>query len=282
MQLKGRLRAKDLHRRRAPAKGLESLVVEQKVMDKLQQIVLHEKARECLFGSWGFDQDWGDRKGVIVLLTGPPGTGKTAAAEAVAFSVGRPLKLVNAAELLSKWIGESGKNIEAIFEEAQAQDAVLVFDEAEGLFGKRSSAPSSGADRHDTANTGLLLYHLENFKGVCVLCTNLVDQIDQAFFRRLSFQLEFPMPTFELRRKLWKRLLPAEAPLATDVDLDALARGHELPGAQIKQAIFNAGCKAALRQEKRRLEQKDFWDAAADEVRKLRGDLSDSAKMMFH
>merc|ERR1712054_510037 len=105
----------------------------------------------------------------------------TAAAEAVAFSLGKNLKLVNAAEVLSKWIGESGKNIDSLFEEARGEDAVLVFDEAEGLFGSRSG-DNGGSSKHDTLNIGLLLYHLENFQGIVVLCTNCKNQIDEAFF----------------------------------------------------------------------------------------------------
>jgi len=279
-QLKGRLRAKDLHRVRTPSKGLESLVLEDEIMEKLRHIVHYEKARECLCGSWGFDADWGQRKGVVACFTGPPGTGKTAAAEAVAFSLGKNLKLVNGAEVMSKWIGESGKNIDSLFEEARGEDAVLVFDEAEGLFGRRTASEGS-ADRHDSVNTGLLLYHLENFGGIVILCTNLIDKIDSAFYRRFSFQMEFKVPSVELRRKLWRQLMPAAAPLASDVDVDALARNNEIPGAMIKQAIFNAATRAALRSERCFICQADLVDAANAEKKKADPHLSEGARLMF-
>merc|ERR1712232_793768 len=100
--------------------------------------------------------------------------------------------------------------------EARGEDAILVFDEAEGLFGRRSDSDGGSSERHDTVNTGLLLYHLENFGGVVILCTNALDKIDAAFLRRFQFQMEFKIPSVELRRKLWRQLIPAAAPLTSD------------------------------------------------------------------
>jgi len=130
-------------------------------------------------------------------------------------------------------------------------------------------------------NTGLLLYHLENYSGIVVLCTNLVDKIDSAFYRRFSFQMEFKVPSSELRRKLWRQLLPAAAPLSNDVDFASLAREFEIPGAMIKQAVFGAATRAALRTEKRCISQADLRAAAEAEMKKGGHKMTTAARMMF-
>ena len=125
--------------------------------------------------------------------------------------------VVNCAQLMDKYVGESAKNIEKVFDEAKAQEAVLVFDECEGLFAERSSEGGSTA-RHDSMNIGVLLHHMETFSGVVVAITNRFQQIDSAFHRRFKFILEFPTPNAAARGRLWRLLVPKEAPLHADVD----------------------------------------------------------------
>jgi len=137
LQLRGRLRMKDFHRRVVPTAGLDKVIVTEDLARSLKEIVQFEKARSVLFGQWGFGVN--EQQGVTVLLHGAPGTGKSLAASALGYEVGKPLKVVNCGELLSKWVGESTKNIDAILEEARHSDAILVFDEAEGLFGTRTA-----------------------------------------------------------------------------------------------------------------------------------------------
>ena len=126
------------------------------------------------------------------------------AAEAVGFDVGRPLMVVNCAQLIDKYVGESAKNIEKVFEEAKAQEAVLVFDESEGLFATRTSDGGS-TSRHDSMNVGILLHHMEEFSGIVIAITNRYEQVDTAFHRRFKFILEFPMPDAAARARLWRQ-----------------------------------------------------------------------------
>ncbi|KAL5457433.1 hypothetical protein EMCRGX_G034692 [Ephydatia muelleri] len=258
LQLRGRLRMKDFHRRVVPSCGLDKIIVPDDLIKTLREIVQFEKARQVsiLFGQWGFGAD--GEQGITVLLHGAPGTGKSKAAEALGYEV------VNCAELLSKWVGESTKNIDAIFEEARHSDAILVFDEAEGLFGSRTEM-STSTDRYANVDVGVLLYHIERFPGIIILTTNLIDNIDKAFFRRLKFVLHFDVPPFKLRAKLWRLLIPEETPLAADVDFEKLAH-FEMSGGNIKSAVFRAASRAALRLDQNRvLTMRDLEESAEEE-----------------
>lgn len=275
-QLLGRLTAAAFDLRVVPKFGLDRLVVEEGLARDLHSIVQYGKARDTLVTRWGFGESLVGRasRGVSALLHGPPGTGKTLAAEAIGYDLGRPLKVVDGSELLSKWVGESAKNIAEVFREAQGLDAVLVFDEADALFGARGDADSgTSSSRHDTMNTGVLLRQIEAFPGVCIVCTNRLRCIDDAFFRRFSFVLEFRAPEAENRRRLWEALLPAEAPRSSDVDLRALGGRFELTGGQIKSALVRAATRAALRStlETRVITQKDLEEAADEETKKSGG-----------
>lgn len=261
LQLRGRLRMKDFHRRVVPVGGLDEVVVEEKLMKQLREIVQFEKARSVLFGQWGFGKRM--TEGLTVLFHGAPGTGKTLAAEAIGYEVGKPLKVINCGELLSKWVGESTKNIDAIFEEARGTDAILVFDEAEGLFGTRTDM-STSTDRYANVDVGVLLYHIERFPGIVILTTNLIDNIDKAFFRRLKFVLLFEIPPRALRVKLWKLILPPEAPLGKDINFEHLA-DFEMSGGNVQSAVFRAASRAALREEDKRIINHADLESAIDE-----------------
>ena len=139
--------------------------------------------------------------------------------------------VVNCAQLMDKYVGESAKNIEKVFDEAKAQEAVLVFDECEGLFAERSSEGGSTA-RHDSMNIGVLLHHMETFSGVVVAITNRFQQIDSAFHRRFKFILEFPTPNAAARGRLWRLLVPKEAPLHADVDFARWRRAPQSGGGE--------------------------------------------------
>jgi len=243
----------DFHHRIVPTRGLESLVLKKEQLETLKEVIAFEKARQILFSQWGFDKVIGEDRGTSVMFWGPPGTGKSLAAEAIAFSTGKPLRIINTGELLSKWVGDTPKNINSVFEEAKSYDAVLVFDEAEGLFGTRTSN-STSTDRYANVDVGLLLYHMEHFNGVIILCTNMVKDLDPAFFRRLKFVVEFGVPDATERLKLWKMLIPTQCPVSTDVDLQRLANQFEFTGGVIKNVIVRAASRAALRVDK-----KDYW-----------------------
>ena len=173
------------------------------------------------------------------------GTGKTLAAEALGYDLGCPLKVVNSSALISKWVGESAKNIEAVFDDAAAAGALLVFDEAEALFGSRASSDGGGSGgRHDSANVGVLLHRVATYPGVVVAITNLRGNIDAAFDRRFTHIIEFPRPDAALREQLWRKLLPASCPRSSDVSGAILAQRYELTGGQIRAAVLRAATRA--------------------------------------
>jgi SpoVK/Ycf46/Vps4 family AAA+-type ATPase len=256
-----------------PTHGLESVVLPPAVKESLSSIVQYTKAQSVLFGKWGFDKMHRSTSGISALFTGLPGTGKSMAAEAIGFDLERPLLFVNVAQLVSMWAGETGKNIEAAFADAKKMDAVLVFDEAEGLFGSRSES-SEDCSRHDNMNVGLLLQYIENHPGVVIVITNMKNAIDNAFFRRFRFVLDFEMPDVSQREDLWKTLLPPECPLDSDVSLRELASRYAMCGGDIKNSIMRAATRAALRsdEEDRKVTMSDLTSACEAEMLKKGAD----------
>jgi SpoVK/Ycf46/Vps4 family AAA+-type ATPase len=268
-QLRGRLAMSNFDRGIVPQHGLESVILPSDIKEKLKQIVNYSKAQAVLFGQWGFQQQHGRAQGISALFHGLPGTGKTMAAEAIGFDVGRPLMIVNCAQLMDKYVGESAKNIEKVFVEAKGQDAVLVFDEAEGLLASRSSDGGS-TSRHDNLNVGILLHHMEEFSGIVVAITNRYEQVDTAFHRRFKFIMEFPVPESAVRAKLWRSLIPPAAPLDKKVDFEELGARFELTGGHIKSAVFRAAVEASLQAEgeTRMITMERLVQAAQEEVDK--------------
>ncbi|CAK9091961.1 unnamed protein product [Durusdinium trenchii] len=274
LQLRGRLAMRSFERRIVPRSGLEVLVCGQSLRKKLQEVIDFEKSKTVLYGQWGF----GGRTafsggqpeiGSCVLFYGPPGTGKSLAAQAIGFEVGRALKVVNSANIVDKYVGETGKNIEKVFAEARSMEAILVFDEAEGLFGRRNAEAASSVDKHSNLDSGLLLYWLEHYPGLCILTTNARDAIDSAFFRRFRFMVEFPPPDRATRAQLWDASLPKLAPRSSDVDVQSLASEFEkFSGGDIQNAVIRAASRAALRPEeggKRCICMADLREAARTE-----------------
>jgi len=274
-QLRGHLSLAEFDRCVVPHRGLDSVVVAAPLKESLQAIVQSSKAQAILFGQWGFTKQHGTARGTSALFYGAPGTGKTLAAEAIGYDLGRPLKVVNCAQLISKWVGESAKNIDAVFKDARASDAIMVFDEAESLFGRRDQTGSGGAGNHDRQNVGVLLHLIETVPGVPIVITTHKQMVDPAFFRRFKHVLEFKMPTRAERRALWELLLPDEAPKGGKgkkkgvIDYASLAR-HALSGGAIKSAVFRAATKAAIRRDEatRVITQADLEASAQEELEK--------------
>ncbi|MCH5200005.1 MAG: ATP-binding protein [Oscillospiraceae bacterium] len=179
-----------------------------------------------------------------MLFSGPPGTGKTMAAQVIANRLKMRLYKVCISQVVSKYIGETEKNLSRIFTEAKNADCILFFDETDALFGKRTEVKDSH-DRHANIETAYLLQQMEEYDGVILMATNLVQNIDEAFMRRINFVVSFPFPDTETRRLLWKKLLDAKAPVAEDVDIDFLAEGFRLAGGSIKNCVINAAFSAA-------------------------------------
>lgn len=251
-QLRNKLFMSDLQEARVPQRGLESVVADDETMDTLREIVGHAKARKVLETEWGFQNLYPDHNGLSVLLHGPPGTGKTYTAEALAYEIGRTLKVVNYANVLSMWVGGTEKALEALFREVADSESVLLFDEADALFAARS--PVRGAlDRYANVETDLLLRLIEQHNTVAILTTNKRENLDPAFFRRMHYTVEFDRPDEPRRLNLWQKLVPQRMPLADDVDYQNLARRFAFTGAEIRATIVGAATKQALRTDRSRV-----------------------------
>lgn len=196
---------------------------------------------------WRFLEGRTGARGVRVLLSGPPGTGKTLTAEVMACQLGVDLMVVDISRVVSKWIGETEKHLAEAFDAAERAQAVLLFDEADALFGKRT-AVSDAHDRYANLETAYLLSRLERFEGLAILSTNLKQNIDAAFLRRLEFVIDFGEPSAAEREALWQCHLPAQAPLAADVDLKELAALYPIVGGLVRNASVAAGFLAAAEQ----------------------------------
>jgi SpoVK/Ycf46/Vps4 family AAA+-type ATPase len=223
--------------------GWEDLVLTDDVRAVLQSIAAHLRHRSLVLDTWGFGRRVAPGAGLKLLFAGESGTGKTMAAQVIANSLGLDLYRVDLSRTVSKFIGETEKNLARLFDAAEDASAVLLFDEADALFGKRS-AVSDAHDRYANLEVAYLLQRIEDFAGVVVLATNLRHNLDQAFLRRLDFAVDFPVPDRAHRRRLWESHFPDEAPLADDLDLDALA-DHTLSGGSIRNCVLRAAFAAA-------------------------------------
>jgi SpoVK/Ycf46/Vps4 family AAA+-type ATPase len=193
---------------------------------------------------WGFAGRGARGLGIAALFAGESGTGKTMAAEAIANEVRLDLFRIDLASTVSKYIGETEKNLARLFDAAEASGAVLLFDEADALFGKRSEVKDSH-DRYANIEIAYLLQRIEAYRGLAILTTNLKSSLDKAFMRRIRFVVQFPFPDEAMRERLWRRQLPARAPLAA-IDYAALARAP-LSGGHIRAAALQAAFAAAAR-----------------------------------
>jgi AAA+ superfamily predicted ATPase len=210
----------------------------------LREICSQVRHRYRVFGTWGFGKKLGHGKGLSVLFAGASGTGKTMAAEVLARELELDLYKVDLAGVVSKYIGETEKNLSRIFAEAETSNAILFFDEADALFGKRTEV-SDAHDRYANIETSFLLQKMEAYEGVVILATNLKENMDDAFTRRIRFIVEFPFPDEAGRLRIWQTHFPVEAPLASEVDCAFLAREYKVSGGCIKNITLNAAFVAA-------------------------------------
>lgn len=229
-----------------PRRGWQDLVLRADRLDLVREVVIRYRHRRQVYEDWGFGA--GASTGVTALFSGESGTGKTLAAEIIAGELGQDLYAVDLAQLVSKYIGETEKNLSAVFSAAEASPVVLFFDEADALLGKRS-AVSDAHDRYANIEVAYLLQRIERHNGVVVLATNLASNIDKAFLRRIHVAVEFPMPQPEERLGIWRRSLPAGSPLAgsplAGVALEPFAERFELSGGSIRNAALTAAFLAA-------------------------------------
>jgi len=233
-----------LARRIQPDVRWDDLVLAPATADALRELAGRARRRDLVLDSWGMRPGGGRGRGITVLFAGDSGTGKTMSAEVVAHDLGLDLYAVNLATVVDKYVGETEKNLERIFTEADGVNAVLLFDEADALFGKRSEVRDAN-DRYANIEVAYLLQRMETFDGLAILATNLRANVDDAFARRLDMVVDFPTPDVELRRALWDRCLAAAVPRADDLDLDFCARAFELSGGNIRSIAITAAYLAA-------------------------------------
>ncbi len=200
--------------------------------------------RDLVVGTWGYGRFHDNTTGLIALFHGAPGTGKTMTAAALARSTGLPAYLVDLSALVSKYIGETEKNLARVFDRCAREGSVLVFDEADAVFGRRTEV-SDSHDRYANQEVSYLLSRVEQHPGVVILTSNLLSNIDEAFQRRIHVMVEFPEPGVGERMRLWRSVLPPDLPVVADIDFDALAERFPLSGAQIRDAGLEAAYLAA-------------------------------------
>jgi len=233
---------------------------------QMRELCQQAQHRHTVYGEWGFDRKLSLGKGLNALFSGPPGTGKTMAAEVIANELQLDLYRIDLSQVVSKYIGETEKNLHQIFQESQNGNAILFFDEADALFGKRSEVKDAH-DRYANIEVGYLLQKMEEHEGVAILATNLSQHIDEAFLRRMHFIIEFPFPDQEYRKRIWQVTFPREAPLSQEVDFEALAREIKLAGGNIRNIALAAAFYAAA--NGRVIRMPHLWQAARREHQKL-------------
>ncbi|MBA3541631.1 MAG: ATP-binding protein [Deltaproteobacteria bacterium] len=208
------------------------------------ELLARIRERRLVYEDWGLGDRVGKGLGVSALFSGPPGTGKSMAAGLLAQTLEVEIYQVDLSKIVSKWIGETEKNLAALFDAAEAGHAILLLDEADALFGKRTSVQSSN-DRHANQEVNYLLQRLESFAGICILTTNHDAAIDEAFRRRLSSHVRFPLPDADERERLWIALLAGAAPVSKELGLATLARTFVMSGGYIRNAVLRAAFLAA-------------------------------------
>ena len=233
-----------LARRIEPAVGLADLVLPEEVLEQLRELTIRARQRERVLGEWKMAGAASRRRGLTALFAGASGTGKTMAAEVVAGEMGLDLYVVDLASVVDKYVGETEKNLDRIFVEAESVNGVLLFDEADALFGKRSDV-ADAHDRYANVEVAYLLQRMELFEGIAILATNLRSNLDEAFARRLDSLIDFPEPEETDRLRLWDRCLGTLAPRANDMDLAFLARAFKLSGGNIRNIVLAAAYMAA-------------------------------------
>ncbi len=227
----------------------DDIVLREDIIDRIIELLSTVQYEKVVMDEWGFSRRFSYGRGLSALFSGAPGTGKTMIAGLIAKELGLELFRVDLSRVVSKWVGETEKNLGLAFDEARHARAILLFDEADSLFGKRTEVRSSN-DRYANLETNYLLQRIEAFEGIVLLTTNRDTSIDEAFRRRLRFRIEFPTPELHEREQLWRSMIPETAPLGADVDFHRLAERFEMTGGYIKNAAMRAAYLAATSRQK--------------------------------
>ncbi|HEY0025549.1 MAG TPA: ATP-binding protein [Longimicrobium sp.] len=252
-----------------PRRSFADVVLPPSTRRALDNALVQIQKHDLIFGEWGLGERHESGLGLAFNFAGPPGTGKTICAEAIAHALGKRLLVVRYNELESQWAGATAKNVAAVFASAQEENAVLFFDEADAIAGRRFTSMDQGYQREANAVVNVLLRELEEFPGVVIFATNLAANFDPAFERRIRTHILFEQPGPEEREKIWKVQIHArKTPLAADVDFAALAQRYPLTGGDIKNAVLKAAQMAIAEpgpDAEKRIAQRHF-EGAVDDV----------------
>src|SRR5687768_9689908 len=230
-----------------PRRTFEDVILPGPTRRSLDQALAQVTSHDLIFNRWGLGQRHPTGLSLAFNFAGPSGTGKTICAEAIAHTLGRRLLVVRYAELESMWMGETPKNVAAVFRLARQEDAVLFFDEADAIASRRSTSVDHGFQRESNTVVSVLLQELERFNGVVIFATNLAANFDPAFERRIRTHVLFEMPGVEERERIWRvQMHPTLTPLADDVDCRTLAETYEVSGGDIRNAVLKAALAAAM------------------------------------
>ncbi len=251
------------------------IVLPDDICDSLLELTARVRHRKKVYETWGFDKSLTTARGITALFTGTPGTGKTMVAGVIARDLGLDLYRVDVSRITSKWIGETEKNLGSLFDAAEDGQVMLLFDEADSLFAKRTEVKSS-VDRYANMEVNYLLQRLDSFEGIAILTSNFGNAIDPAFKRRLTYRITFPFPDEDMREKLWRALLPVSAPTAGVLDFANLASRFRLSGGYIRNAVLRAAFLAA--EEGGAITQDHLERAIRMEFREI-GKLADSGTL---
>jgi SpoVK/Ycf46/Vps4 family AAA+-type ATPase len=252
-----------------PARTLSDVVLPAQTRRALEQAISEVRNQSVIFRSWGLGERHRTGRGLAFNFAGPPGTGKTICAEAVAQALGMKLLVVNYAEAESMWVGQTPKNIVAAFRAAAEQNAVLLFDEADAIATRRSAGAILPHDRESNLTVNVLLRELEAFNGIVIFATNLAANFDPAFERRIRAHVLFGMPGVEERARIGPlQIHPNKTPLASDVDFRRLAERYAISGGDIKNAVIKAAAAAAAEPDSGRVQRigQRHFEAATEEV----------------
>jgi SpoVK/Ycf46/Vps4 family AAA+-type ATPase len=238
------LRLGRLAKQITPRHTWDDLVLPPDRLEQLRELRSRAEHSHLVHETWGYGRKVAPRPSISALFAGESGTGKTMSAEVIATDLGLALYRIDLSGVVSKYIGETEKNLSVIFEEAHASNAILFFDEADALFGKRSEVKDAH-DRYANIEIAYLLQQIEDYDGVAILATNLRQNLDDAFTRRLDFVIDFPFPETEYRQRIWERHFPPEVPLSPDINLAAIAERFPLAGGNIRNAALASAFLAA-------------------------------------
>lgn len=243
----------------------DELVLPEAQKKALERACNQIKYKHIVYDEWNLKNTVLYGTGLSMLFTGPPGTGKTMAAQVISNELHLEIYRVDLSRVVSKYIGETEKNLAEIFDSAKKSNVILLFDETDALFGKRTEVKDSH-DKHANLETAYLLQKMEEYNGITIMTTNLMNNLDQAFFRRISYVVHFPLPDEKSRKLIWQKIFPKNAPISKDVDFDFLARRFEISGGNIKNVVITSTFMAAS--EGKEIKMKHIIKALEYEMKK--------------